>query len=102
MLQPPKEQPTFKLTSSNFANFFRNKVDNICESTATAPPPVIVNRQTTVVHFRAVSECEILKLLHTFKVLLPLPDPYMAVAYMRATVYAECIYVFLSKSCPHR
>jgi len=28
MLQPPKEQPIPKLTSSNFANFFRNKVDN--------------------------------------------------------------------------
>ena len=50
MLQPPKEQPTFKLglTSSNFANFFRNKVDNIRESTAASPPLVIVNRQAPI------------------------------------------------------
>ena len=66
MLQPPKEQPTPKLTSSNFANFFRNKVDNIRESTATAPPPVIVNRHASPLStFQPVPECEIIKLLHS-------------------------------------
>ena len=66
MLQLPKEQPTPKLTSSNFANFFRNKVDNIRESTATAPPPVIVNRHALPLSsFQPVVECEIIKLLHS-------------------------------------
>ena len=66
MLRPPKERPTPKLTSFNFANFLRNKVDNIRESSVTAPPPVTVNRHALPLSsFQPVLECEIIKLLHS-------------------------------------
>jgi len=41
MLQPPKQQPTPKLTPVDFAKFFRDKVSNIRWSTAAAPPSAI-------------------------------------------------------------
>ena len=44
MLQPPRQQPTQKLTPADFAQFFTDKVSNIRKSTAAAPPPVITTR----------------------------------------------------------
>ena len=66
MLQPPKQQPTPKLTPVDFAKFFRDKVSTIRSSTAAAPPPAITDRCVPPLSsFEPVSEREIAALLHS-------------------------------------
>ena len=76
MLQPPKEESTPKLTSVDFARFFRDKVDNIRKATAEASPPVIGNRCfPPLSSFEPTAEHEIVTLLQTVPSKSCLLDP---------------------------
>jgi hypothetical protein len=66
LLEVPADDDSSKVHSpDNFADFFSEKVDNIRQSTASAPPPVIASRPvpTELNEFRQVTAAEVGQLL---------------------------------------
>ena len=64
LLQPPPQRTSEKLSADQFAKYFRDKVDGIRLSTASADPPVLVTRKVSPLSsFRPAMVSEVIKLL---------------------------------------
>ena len=64
MLRTPRPSTSVSHSADDFAAFFRSKVDKICQATATAPLPVIVERPcVSLSAFSPVTVDEIIKVV---------------------------------------
>jgi len=64
LLQPPSQRTSEKLSADQFAKYFRDKIDDIQSSTASADPLVLVTRQVSPLSsFRPATVSEAVKLL---------------------------------------
>ena len=64
LLQPPSQRTSEKLSADQFAKYFRDKIDDIQSSTASADPLVLVTRQVSPLSsFRPATVSQLVKLL---------------------------------------